>query len=98
LRLSALTKQLLQVFGNPLEQSVRLAFCPMANSDQGAEWIQAGTVVDNSYFGESMLSCGEVRATVDPGQYLLSAKSASAPAASPGSGSGSGGGHEGHQH
>jgi membrane fusion protein, copper/silver efflux system len=95
LRLSALTKQLLQVFGNPLDQPVRLAFCPMANSDQGAEWIQAGTVVDNSYFGESMLSCGEVRATVDPGQYLLVAESGSP---SPSSRSGSGGTHEGHQH
>ncbi len=77
LHLSMLAKQLLQVFGNPLEQPVRLAFCPMANSDQGAEWIQAGTVVDNSYFGESMLSCGEIRSTVDAGQYLLAADSPS---------------------
>ncbi len=89
LQLSALAKGLLQVFGNPLEQPVRLAFCPMANSDRGAEWIQAGTVVDNSYFGESMLSCGEIRSTIDPGEYLLAADS---PAAAPASR------HGGHQH
>jgi membrane fusion protein, copper/silver efflux system len=71
LHLSALAKQLLQVFGNPLDEPVRLAFCPMANSDEGAEWIQAGTVVNNSYFGESMRTCGEIRSTIEPGQYLL---------------------------
>ena len=93
LQLSGLSKQLLQVYGNPLEQPVRLAFCPMANSDRGAEWVQAGTVVDNSYFGESMLSCGEIRATLDPSQYLLGADSdlvATPTAGAPP--------HEGHQH
>ncbi|MFO7565786.1 MAG: efflux RND transporter periplasmic adaptor subunit [Enhygromyxa sp.] len=75
LQLSLLTKQLLQVFGNPLEVPVRLAFCPMANSDRGAEWIQTDATVDNSYFGESMLRCGEIRSTIEPGQYLLVAES-----------------------
>jgi Cu(I)/Ag(I) efflux system membrane fusion protein len=91
LHLSMLNKQLLQVFGNPLEHPVRLAFCPMANSDQGAEWIQAGTVIDNSYFGESMLSCGEIRATIEPGEYLLATiGSASTMEPAPA--------HQGHQH
>ena len=72
LHLSASTRALLGVFGNPLPQPLRLAYCPMANSNEGAEWIQATDQVDNSYFGESMLSCGEFRAVIEPGQYLLS--------------------------
>lgn len=71
LDLSQAIKHLLRVYGNPLDEPLRLAYCPMANANDGAEWVQTGTDVDNSYFGESMLSCGEIRATVDPGQYLL---------------------------
>jgi membrane fusion protein, copper/silver efflux system len=71
LHLSGAAEQLLTVFGNPLEIPLRLAFCPMAGANQGAAWIQASEVVDNSYFGESMLSCGEFRATIEPGQHLL---------------------------
>jgi Cu(I)/Ag(I) efflux system membrane fusion protein len=82
-----LTKELLQVFGNPLDEPVRLAFCPMANSNDGAEWIQAGEVLDNSYFGEAMLSCGEIRATVEPGAHLLLA-------AAPAEGGAAAGGHQ----
>lgn len=70
LHLSAATKSLLQVYGNPLDQPLHLAFCPMASNNAGAEWIQASEVVDNSYFGASMLSCGEIRATVEPTRYL----------------------------
>lgn len=73
LQLSGDVKVLLAVFGNPLDEPVRLAYCPMANANEGAEWVQAGEVVDNSYFGASMLSCGEIRSVVEPGQYLLSA-------------------------
>lgn len=61
----------LQVFGNPLKEPIRLAYCPMANANQGAEWFQATESVQNSYFGESMLNCGDVRDTIEPGQHLL---------------------------
>ncbi|NVB43302.1 efflux RND transporter periplasmic adaptor subunit [Pseudenhygromyxa sp. WMMC2535] len=71
LELSAHTKAILQIFGNPLDRPLHLAYCPMANADEGAEWIQAGEAVDNSYFGASMLTCGELRASVAPGEYLL---------------------------
>lgn len=93
LELSKLAKRVLQVFGNPLDEPVRLGFCPMANADQGAEWLQAGPVVDNSYFGESMLSCGEIRSTIEPGQYLLvaAAERGGSAASDPST-------HEGHQH
>lgn len=36
-----------------------LAFCPMAENDQGAHWIQKdGPSIMNPYFGSSMLHCG----------------------------------------
>ncbi|PRP90643.1 Cation efflux system protein CusB precursor [Enhygromyxa salina] len=90
LHLSRDIKGLLATFGNPLDSPLRLAFCPMADANEGAEWIQAGEVVDNSYFGESMLSCGEFRSTLEPGQYLLSSEAASARAGATK--------HEGHTH
>ena len=35
------------------------AFCPMADSDRGAHWIQKdGPSIINPYFGASMLHCG----------------------------------------
>jgi Cu(I)/Ag(I) efflux system membrane fusion protein len=57
-------------FGNPLDHPLRLAFCPMAAGSKGAFWVQRGPDIDNSYFGASMLTCGEVRQEVEPGGYL----------------------------
>ncbi|GGH69764.1 efflux RND transporter periplasmic adaptor subunit [Phaeocystidibacter marisrubri] len=34
--------------------------CPMAHSDNGADWMSADPEVLNPYFGSSMLKCGEV--------------------------------------
>ena len=35
------------------------AYCPMADRDRGAEWIQKdGGPITNPYFGASMLHCG----------------------------------------
>ena len=71
LHLSMAVAQLLGAYGNPLDVPLRQAFCPMAAANAGAAWFQLGDVVDNSYFGEAMLSCGEFRTTLEPGQYLL---------------------------
>ncbi len=68
--LSLATERMLTTFGNPLDTPVRQVFCPMAFDNTGATWIQEGTTVDNSYFGASMLTCGEVREQVDPDGYL----------------------------
>lgn len=35
-------------------------YCPMANNDQGAYWLSAEEEIRNPYFGDMMLSCGEV--------------------------------------
>lgn len=68
--LSASIGELLAAFGNPLDAPVELAFCPMAAGNQGAAWFQQGETVDNSYFGASMRTCGEVRRSIPPGGHL----------------------------
>jgi Cu(I)/Ag(I) efflux system membrane fusion protein len=35
-------------------------YCPMANNDQGAYWLSTEEEIRNPYFGDMMLSCGEV--------------------------------------
>ena len=38
-------------------------FCPMANNGKGATWLSSEKGIKNPYFGKSMLTCGEVKAT-----------------------------------
>jgi Cu(I)/Ag(I) efflux system membrane fusion protein len=61
---------LLRVFGNPTKETVRLASCPMALQEEGAEWVQRASDIENPYFGASMHSCGEVHNVVEHGTYL----------------------------
>lgn len=68
--LSEAVIQLLSRFGNPTGHALRLAFCPMATGSDGALWVQKGSEIDNSYFGASMLTCGEVRQEIAPDGYL----------------------------
>ena len=49
---------------NPLNESAYVQFCPMANSDKGANWLSKENKVVNPYFGTSMLKCGEVKETI----------------------------------
>jgi Cu(I)/Ag(I) efflux system membrane fusion protein len=49
---------------NPLSETVYVQFCPMANSDKGANWLSKENKVVNPYFGASMLKCGEVKETI----------------------------------
>ena len=53
-------------FGHRGSVSWRLAHCPMAFDDRGADWLQRGEVIDNPYFGATMLRCGEIRETFAP--------------------------------
>lgn len=39
-------------------------FCPMAMNDKGGYWISASKDIKNPYFGDAMLTCGEVKETV----------------------------------
>lgn len=63
-------KLLLQHFGNPLDEELKVAFCPMAFDNRGAEWLQTESEVDNVYFGEEMRRCGEFRGTLEQGTHL----------------------------
>jgi len=62
--------EILRRFGNPTERPLRLAFCPMSFDNRGAEWVQRGEEIRNSYFGAEMLTCGELRGVVEPGEHL----------------------------
>ena len=66
--------KMLAHFGNPTGRELRLAYCPMAFDNRGAEWIQAGDKIDNSYFGSDMLLCGEIRQKIPTGSHLKAAK------------------------
>jgi len=72
---------LLRSFGNPMSFPLHLAHCPMAFDDAGADWVQRGVDVENAYIGEEMLTCGEIRARVAPGQRLPGAPPAGVPPA-----------------
>lgn len=86
--LSGTVVMILRVLGNPLDKPLRQAYCPMARGSQGGTWIQEGEEVDNSYYGASMLSCGDVTETIEPGGHLATPAddSTSKPAAKPAGG------------
>lgn len=48
--------------GSP-ENPLYLQYCPMANQNTGAYWLSQDSEIRNPYYGEAMLTCGEVRAT-----------------------------------
>lgn len=52
--------------GHAGDEVWRVATCPMAFDFKGADWMQRGEVIDNPYFGESMLRCGEIRRELAP--------------------------------
>ncbi|MBW7890533.1 MAG: DUF3347 domain-containing protein [Chitinophagaceae bacterium] len=41
-----------------------VAYCPMAFNNQGASWITTVKAIKNPYFGESMLTCGSIKETI----------------------------------
>jgi Cu(I)/Ag(I) efflux system membrane fusion protein len=54
----------LKAFG--LEQgTVYYQYCPMANGDKGAYWLSNIKEIENPYFGDEMLKCGETREVLD---------------------------------
>jgi Cu(I)/Ag(I) efflux system membrane fusion protein len=40
-------------------------FCPMAFNDAGAYWLSSTADIKNPYFGKKMLTCGEVKDSID---------------------------------
>ena len=44
-------------------QALYLAFCPMADNNNGGFWLSYDKEIKNPFFGKAMLTCGEVKAT-----------------------------------
>lgn len=57
----------IQAFGYP-EEAVFVAYCPMAFDDEGAYWLSEFKPIKNPYFGDMMLTCGEVKQTISADQ------------------------------
>lgn len=64
--MSAGVIELQRVFGHAGDEMLHLAHCPMAFDFKGADWIQRGDVINNPYFGATMLRCGEIREDFPP--------------------------------
>ncbi|MBC8405130.1 MAG: efflux RND transporter periplasmic adaptor subunit [Planctomycetes bacterium] len=64
LPLSSIMIETVQRFGTAGAGELKLAFCPMADDDNGADWLQFGDDIRNPYFGSEMLMCGEVIRTL----------------------------------
>jgi membrane fusion protein, copper/silver efflux system len=64
---SAFSNQLfttIRTFGIP-GGTVYWQYCPMAFGDKGAYWLSQLKEIRNPYFGDEMLTCGEVRETLE---------------------------------
>ncbi|MBL7979640.1 MAG: DUF3347 domain-containing protein [Bacteroidetes Order II. Incertae sedis bacterium] len=64
IRLSEATIAFVKTF-NVLDMPAYLQFCPMANQGKGADWLSMEKVIKNPYYGKSMLTCGNVKATIN---------------------------------
>lgn len=56
--------KVIEAFG--ARQTLYVDYCPMANNDRGAYWLSETEEIRNPYFGEVMLSCGEIKDVVEP--------------------------------
>ena len=62
-----LTEALIPVarkFGTGLGQPLNIMYCPMAFNNRGADWMQLGEDLENPYYGDAMLRCGEIKGTL----------------------------------
>jgi membrane fusion protein, copper/silver efflux system len=62
--------EITESFGLEKEKVYR-HYCPMAFGDEGAYWLSEMEAIRNPYFGESMLTCGEVRDTYERGKQVM---------------------------
>ncbi|WP_420322253.1 efflux RND transporter periplasmic adaptor subunit [Flagellimonas sp.] len=50
---------------NSLEDTLYVQRCPMANNNKGAIWLSTEKEIRNPYYGDAMLKCGSVEATIN---------------------------------
>ena len=62
-QVSASLIEALQVFG--VNEKVFVAFCPMADSNKGAYWLSIEKKVIHPYFGNKILTSGEVKQVIE---------------------------------
>ncbi len=67
--LSAAILEMTESYGLEKEK-VYKDFCPMAFDDKGAYWLSETEDIRNPYFGDAMMSCGEVQETYRKGQQV----------------------------
>jgi Cu(I)/Ag(I) efflux system membrane fusion protein len=53
----------IKLFG--INKKVFVEFCPMANSNKGAYWLSNEEKILNPYYGQAMLTCGEVKQIIE---------------------------------
>ena len=53
----------IKVFGIS-DDTLYVQHCPMANNNEGADWISKEENIQNPYYGDKMLKCGVVKATI----------------------------------
>ncbi|MFT5217743.1 MAG: Cu(I)/Ag(I) efflux system membrane fusion protein [Glaciecola sp.] len=61
--LSSYLTNAIEVFG--INEKVYHQFCPMADNNKGAYWLSKEEKVINPYFGDAMLTCGEVKQVIE---------------------------------
>lgn len=64
--LSKIMIDLHKAFGHAEQSDYYLTYCPMANGNKGAYWLQTVDTVYNSFYGEMMLRCGEIKKPLTP--------------------------------
>lgn len=62
--------RVIKVFGVE-ENTYYVQHCPMAFSDEGADWISDVQEIQNPYFGDLMLKCGVVEETIKEESIIL---------------------------
>jgi Cu(I)/Ag(I) efflux system membrane fusion protein len=47
------------------DETVYYQYCPMAFDNKGANWLSEDEEINNPYFGDKMLRCGETKDTIE---------------------------------
>lgn len=50
----------------PHSDALYVQYCPMFEGDKGGSWLSISKDIKNPYFGDMMLSCGEVKKEIKP--------------------------------
>ncbi len=58
----------IQTFGIETSDTLYVEYCPMAFDNKGAVWVSQIKQIRNPYFGDKMLTCGEVQKVIKPGK------------------------------